>query len=104
MATELAHANTDVAARLDETGLRNIGQVATDVAAGMRRLSLAVAPAIADVLTFTTQTARGLDELWRASQRSGASAEGISALGYAFQQTGVDAGNVQASLENVGKL
>ncbi|WP_373328297.1 hypothetical protein [Cronobacter turicensis] len=104
MATELAHANTDVAARLDETGLRNMGQVATDVAAGMRRLSLAVAPAIADVLTFTTQTARGLDELWRASQRSGASAEGISALGYAFQQTGVDAGNVQASLENVGKL
>ncbi|ELQ6123913.1 hypothetical protein ACM92B_000821 [Cronobacter dublinensis] len=104
MATELAQANADAATRSDETGLRNIGQVATDVAAGMRRLSLAVAPAIADVLAFTTQTARGLDEIWRASQRSGASAEAITALGYAFQQAGMDAGKVQASLENVGKL
>ncbi|KAB1497566.1 phage tail tape measure protein [Cronobacter sakazakii] len=103
MAIELVQANPDAIARMDEAGLQNLDQVVTDVAAGMRRLSLAVAPVIADVLSFTTQTARGLDELWRASQRSGASAEGISELGYAFKQAGVDDENVQASLVNVNK-
>ncbi|EIV2971418.1 hypothetical protein [Cronobacter sakazakii] len=103
MAIELVQANPDAIARMDEAGLQNLDQVVTDVAAGMRRLSLAVAPVIADVLSFTTQTARGLDELWRASQRSGASAEGISELGYAFKQAGVDDEKVQASLVNVNK-
>ena len=53
------------------------------------------------IVGFTTQIANGLDKIYWASQRTGASVQGIKALGYAASQTGASAESAMSSLEGL---
>ena len=64
-------------------------------------LGVAVEAAALSVVAFTTKTASGLDELYWASQRTGATVAGIQAIGYAASQTGSSAAAARSSLESL---
>lgn len=78
--------------QVDESGMRKFERVLTGVTTNVLKLGVAVEGAALSVLGFTTQIAAGLDKVYWASQRTGASAAGIKALGYAAAQTGSSAG------------
>lgn len=64
-------------------------------------LGVAVEAAALSVVAFTTKIASGLDELYWASQRTGATVAGIQAIGYAASQTGSSAAAARSSLESL---
>jgi hypothetical protein len=59
----------------------------------------AVVEAALSVVAFTTKIASGLDELYWASQRTGATVAGLQSIGYAASQTGSSAAAARGSLE-----
>nr|WP_313048793.1 transglycosylase SLT domain-containing protein [Atlantibacter subterranea] len=71
------------------------------VTASVIKMGAAVEGAALAVAGFTTQIASGLDKLYWASQRTGATVNGIKALGYAASQTGASAEAAQNSLESL---
>lgn len=64
-------------------------------------LGVAVEATALSVVAFTTKIASGLDELYWASQRTGATVAGIQAIGYAASQTGSSAAAARSSLESL---
>lgn len=67
-------------------------------------LGVAVEAAALSVVAFTTKIASGLDELYWASQRTGATVAGIQAIGYAAAQTGSSAAAARGSLESLSRF
>ncbi|CCS30256.1 Lytic transglycosylase catalytic [Salmonella enterica subsp. enterica serovar Agona str. 40.E.08] len=67
-------------------------------------LGVAVEAAAMSVVAFTTKIASGLDELYWASQRTGATVAGIQAIGYAASQTGSSAVAARNSLESLARF
>ncbi|HKS34810.1 MAG TPA: transglycosylase SLT domain-containing protein [Enterobacteriaceae bacterium] len=86
---------------VDEAGARKFD--ATIIGATKKAIALGVAveAAALSVVAFTTKVASGLDNLYWASQRTGATVAGIKAIGYAVSQTGGSADAARASLENL---
>lgn len=68
------------------------------------KLGAAVEGAALSVVAFTTKIASGLDELYWASQRTGATVAGLQSIGYAASQTGSSAAAARGSLESLARF
>ncbi|MDN5681888.1 MAG: lytic transglycosylase domain-containing protein, partial [Ewingella sp.] len=86
---------------VDEAGAQRFNTVLKGVTLGAVKAGLAIEGAALSVVGFTTQIANGLDKVYWASQRTGASVQGIKALGYSVAQMG---GNVQAATSSLEGL
>lgn len=89
---------------IDSAGERKFSAVVAGVTANVIKMGAAVEGAALTIVGFTTQIASGLDKVYWASQRTGASVAGIRALGYAASQTGSDAAAAQGSLESLARF
>ncbi|AOF14414.1 lytic transglycosylase [Yersinia enterocolitica] len=89
---------------LDEAGEKKFSAVVAGVTANVLKMGAVVEGAALAVVGFTTKIANGLDKVYFASQRTGASVAGIKALGYAASQLGVDAASAQGSLESLARF
>lgn len=89
---------------IDSAGERKFSAVVAGVTANVIKMGAAVEGAALTIVGFTTQIASGLDKVYWASQRTGASVAGIRALGYAASQTGSDAAAAQGSLESLSRF
>ncbi|WP_447885033.1 transglycosylase SLT domain-containing protein [Serratia fonticola] len=89
---------------IDSAGEKKFSAVIAGVTANVLKLGAVVEGAALAVVGFTTQIANGLDKVYFASQRTGATVAGIRAIGYAASQTGTDAAAAQGSLENLARF
>ncbi len=89
---------------IDSAGERKFSAVVAGVTANVIKMGAAVEGAALTIVGFTTQIASGLDKVYWASQRTGASVAGIRVLGYAASQTGSDAAAAQGSLESLARF
>ncbi|OWF84739.1 lytic transglycosylase [Yersinia kristensenii] len=89
---------------LDEAGEKKFSAVVSSVTANVLKMGAVVEGAALAVVGFTTKIASGLDKIYFASERTGASVAGIKALGYAASQLGVDAASAQGSLESLARF
>ncbi|PAV01786.1 lytic transglycosylase [Arsenophonus sp. ENCA] len=90
--------------KVDDSGMRKFQSVVTGVSANVVKLGATVEGAALAVVGFTTQIAAGLDKMYWASARTGASVNGIKALGYAASLTGSSAEAARGSLENLARF
>jgi hypothetical protein len=89
---------------IDDAGAKKFDSVIAGVTANVFKMAAVVEGAALTVTAFTAQIASGLDKVYWASQRTGASVGGIKALGYAASQTGSDAASAQGSLESLSRF
>lgn len=89
---------------IDEAGANKFEAVLKGVTANVLKLGTVVEGAALSIYGFTTQIASGLDNLYWAAQRTGASVAGIKALGYAASQTGGSAEAAKSSLESLSRF
>ncbi|EFX6880282.1 transglycosylase SLT domain-containing protein [Shigella flexneri] len=86
---------------IDQAGANKFEAVLKGVTANVLKVGAVVKGAALSIVGFTTQIANGLDKIYWASQRTGASVQGIKALGYAASQTGASAESAMSSLEGL---
>lgn len=86
---------------IDQAGANKFEAVLKGVTANVLKVGAVVEGAALSIVGFTTQIANGLDKIYWASQRTGASVHGIKALGYAASQTGASAESAMSSLEGL---
>ncbi|MGT0566158.1 transglycosylase SLT domain-containing protein [Shigella flexneri] len=86
---------------IDQAGANKFEAVLKGVTANVLKVGAVVKGAALSIVGFTTQIANGLDKMYWASQRTGASVQGIKALGYAASQTGASAESAMSSLEGL---
>ncbi|ARF50984.1 transglycosylase SLT domain-containing protein [Pantoea stewartii] len=86
---------------IDQAGANKFEAVLKGVTANVLKVGAVVEGAALSIVGFTTQIANGLDKIYWASQRTGASVQGIKALGYAASQTGASAESAMSSLEGL---
>lgn len=86
---------------IDQAGANNFEAVLKGVTANVMKVGAVVEGAALSIVGFTTRIANGLDKIYWASQRTGASIQGIKALGYAASQTGASAESAMSSLEGL---
>ncbi|MCK7427808.1 transglycosylase SLT domain-containing protein [Enterobacter chengduensis] len=89
---------------IDQAGANKFEAVLKGVTANVLKVGAVVEGAALSIVGFTTQIANGLDKIYWASQRTGASVQGIKALGYAASQTGSSAEAAQNSLESLARF
>ncbi len=89
---------------LDEAGYQKFNSVLTGATANAIKMGLAVEGAALSVVAFTAKIASGLDQLYWASQRTGATVQGIKAVGYAISQVGGSADAARGSLESLSRF
>lgn len=89
---------------IDSSGQAKFEATLKGVAANVVKLGAVVESTALAVVGFTTSIANGLDKLYWASQRTGATVNGIKALGYAASQTGSSAEAAQNSLESLARF
>ncbi|EHO9237854.1 transglycosylase SLT domain-containing protein [Shigella flexneri] len=86
---------------IDQAGANKFEAALKGVTANVLKVGAVVKGAALSIVGFTTQIANGLDKIYWASQRTGASVQGIKALGYAASQTGASAESAMSSLEGL---
>ncbi|EHB8485737.1 transglycosylase SLT domain-containing protein [Salmonella enterica] len=86
---------------IDQAGANNFETVLKGVTANVMKVGAVVEGAALSIVGFTTRIANGLDKIYWVSQRTGASIQGIKALGYAASQTGASAESAMSSLEGL---
>ncbi|MFS6817174.1 transglycosylase SLT domain-containing protein [Citrobacter meridianamericanus] len=89
---------------IDQAGANKFEAVLKGVTANVLKVGAVVEGAALSIVGFTTQIANGLDKIYWASQRTGASVQGIKALGYAASQTGASAESAMSSLEGLASF
>ncbi|AMG53772.1 hypothetical protein [Citrobacter amalonaticus] len=89
---------------LDESGYQKFNSVLTGATANAIKMGLAVEGAALSVVAFTAKIASGLDQLYWASQRTGATVQGIKSVGYAISQVGGSADAARGSLESLSRF
>ncbi|EDZ8423056.1 lytic transglycosylase catalytic [Salmonella enterica subsp. enterica serovar Give] len=89
---------------IDEAGYGKFESVLAGVTANAIKTGLAVEGAALSVVAFTAKIASGLDNLYRVSQRTGATVQGIKSVGYAISQVGGSADAARGSLENLARF
>ena len=89
---------------IDNAGANKFEKTVVGVSKNVMKLGATVEAAALTVTAFTTKIADGLDKLYFASQRTGATVNGIKALGYAASQTGSSAQAAQGALENLARF
>lgn len=86
--------------KVDETSLKKFTTAVSNVEKAVFRLGAAVTGAAAAVVAGVTVVSHQMEDLYYASQRTGATVENLLALRYAAGQIGVGAGQAQAALES----
>lgn len=89
---------------IDEAGARKFDSVLAGTTLNAIKMGLAIEGAALSVLAYTAKIAAGLDQLYWASQRTGATVQGIKAIGYAVSQVGGSAEAAQGSLESLARF
>ena len=87
--------------QVDSSGERKFNAVLAGVTANAIKMGVAVEAAALSVVAYTAKIASGLDTLYWASQRTGATVQGIKAIGYAVSQVGGSADAARGSLESL---
>ncbi|MCZ5338164.1 lytic transglycosylase catalytic [Escherichia coli] len=89
---------------VDDAGAKKFGSVLAGTTANAIKMGLAVEGAALSVVAFTAKIASGLDNLYRASQRTGATVQGIQSIGYAVSQVGGSVDAARSSLESLSRF
>ncbi len=89
---------------IDEAGGRKFESVVSGVTMNAIKMGAAVEAAALTVVGFTTKIASGLDRLYWQSQRTGATANNIRAIGYAFSQAGGSLEGFNGTLDNLARF
>lgn len=90
--------------QIDDAGARKFDAVVAGTTAQVVKMGVAVEAAALSVVGYTAKIASGLDNLYWASQRTGATVAGIQAIGYAASQTGSSAEAARGSLESLARF
>ncbi|HCT2143212.1 TPA: hypothetical protein OTQ49_001376 [Raoultella ornithinolytica] len=90
--------------KVDEAGARKFDSVVAGTTLKAIELGVKVEAAALSVVAFTAKIASGLDDLYWASQRTGATVEGIKQIGYAVSQVGGSVDGARSSLENLARF
>ncbi|HCQ7884826.1 TPA: hypothetical protein OL866_003245 [Klebsiella pneumoniae] len=90
--------------KVDEAGARKFDAVVAGTTLKAIELGVKVEAASLSVVAFTAKIASGLDDLYWASQRTGATVEGIKQIGYAVNQVGGSVDGARGSLENLARF
>ncbi|CAI2023898.1 lytic transglycosylase [Serratia bockelmannii] len=89
---------------IDEAGGRKFESVVSGVTMNAIKMGAAVEAAALTVVGFTTKIASSLDRLYWKSQRTGATANNIRAIGYAFSQAGGSVEGFNGTLDNLARF
>ncbi|EJL3024082.1 lytic transglycosylase catalytic [Salmonella enterica] len=89
---------------VDDAGAKKFGSVLAGTTANAIKMGLAVEGAALSVVAFTAKIASGLDNLYWASQRTGATVQGIQSIGYAVSQVGGSVDAARGSLESLSRF
>lgn len=89
---------------VDESGHARFEESLASAGMQATKLGAAVVAAGAAVTAFATKVASGMDQLYFASQRTGATVQGIQSIGYAASQTGSSAQAAQGALEGLARF
>ncbi|HBX5522392.1 TPA: lytic transglycosylase domain-containing protein [Klebsiella pneumoniae] len=90
--------------KVDEAGARKFDAIVTGATLKAIELGTKVELAAASVVAFTAKVASGLDNLYWASQRTGATVEGIKQIGFAVSQMGGSVDAARGSLESLAQF
>lgn len=90
--------------KVDEAGARKFDAVITGTTLKAIELGTKVELAAASVVAYTAKIASSLDNLYWASQRTGATVQGIKQIGYAVSQMGGSVDAARGSLENLSRF
>ncbi|EKG7071652.1 lytic transglycosylase catalytic [Escherichia coli] len=90
--------------RVDDAGAKKFGSVLAGTTANVIKMGLAVEGAALSVVAFTAKIASGLDNLYWASQRTGATVQGIQSISYAVSQVGGSVDAARSSLESLSRF
>ncbi|MCH6140119.1 hypothetical protein [Klebsiella variicola] len=90
--------------KVDDAGARKFDAVVAGTTLKAIELGVKVEAAALSVVAFTAKIASGLDDLYWASQRTGATVEGIKQIGYAVSQVGGSVEGARGSLENLARF
>lgn len=89
---------------VDEAGARKFDAVVAGTTLKAIELGTKVELSAASVVAFTAKIASSLDNLYWASQRTGATVQGIKQIGYAVSQMGGSVDAARGSLENLSRF
>ncbi|EIP8404822.1 lytic transglycosylase [Escherichia coli] len=89
---------------IDEAGASKFDSVLAGTTANAIKMGLAVEGAALTVVAFTAKIASGLDNLYWASQRTGATVQGIQSISYAVSQVGGSVDAARTSLESLSRF
>ncbi|SAT62009.1 bacteriophage protein [Klebsiella pneumoniae] len=89
---------------VDEAGAKKFDAVVAGTTLKAIELGVKVEAAALSVVAFTAKIASSLDNLYWASQRTGATVEGIKQIGYAVSQVGGSADSARGSLESLARF
>nr|UWI36120.1 MAG: Protein of unknown function (DUF1402) [Bacteriophage sp.] len=90
--------------QVDDAGAKKFDAVITGATLKAIDLGVKVEAAALSVVAFTAKVASGLDKLYWASQRTGATVEGIKQIGYAVSQVGGSVDGARGSLESLAQF
>lgn len=90
--------------KVDEAGARKFDAVVAGTTLKAIELGTKVELAAASVVAFTAKVASGLDNLYWASQRTGATVQGIKQIGFAVSQMGGSVDAARGSLESLSRF
>lgn len=90
--------------KVDEAGARKFDAVVAGTTLKAIELGTKVELAAASVVAYTAKIASSLDNLYWASQRTGATVQGIKQIGYAVSQMGGSVDAVGGSLESLSRF
>lgn len=90
--------------KVDYAGARKFDAVVAGTTLKAIELGVKVEAAALSVVAFTAKISSSLDNLYWASQRTGATVEGIKQIGYAVSQVGGSADSARGSLENLARF
>lgn len=89
---------------IDEAGAEKFDSILAGTTANAIKMGLAIEGVALTVVAFTAKIASGLDNLYWASQRTGATVQGIQSIGYAVSQVGGSADAARGSLESLSRF
>ncbi|MEA5104679.1 hypothetical protein [Pantoea sp. S18] len=90
--------------QIDEAGARKFDSVVAGTTAQVVKMGVAVEAAALSVVAYTAKIASGLDNLYWASQRTGATVAGIQQIGFAVSQMGGTVEGARSSLESLARF
>ncbi|QUG75968.1 transglycosylase SLT domain-containing protein [Erwinia sp. E602] len=90
--------------QIDDAGARKFEATLAGVTAQAAKVAVAVEASALAVVAFTAKIASGLDNLYWAGQRTGATVQGIQQIGFAVSQMGGSVDAARASLESLSRF